>query len=72
MPNSSEEPNGKIEADAELEIIRLRRIVAEQEERIAALEREANEFRDIEARLLQSISIINSKMRALKRAAYSA
>jgi len=54
------------------EIIRLRQVVAEQEQRIAALEREANEFRDIEGRLLQSISLINSKVRAMKRATYSA
>ena len=50
-----------------LEIERLNRVIAEQEVRIAALEKEAAEFREIEAHLLRAISLSNSEFRAIWR-----
>jgi cell division septum initiation protein DivIVA len=54
------------------EIDRLNRALGDQEARIAALEREATGFREIEAHLLRAISLANSEFRALVRAARSA
>lgn len=51
------------------EIERLNRVIAEQETRIADLEKEATEFREIEAHLLRAISLVNSEFRAIWRAA---
>jgi cell division septum initiation protein DivIVA len=52
-----------------LEIARLQGLLAEQERRIASLEQDADEFRQIEAQLLHAISRANSEFRALVRAA---
>ena len=49
------------------EIERLNRIIAEQETRIVALEKEASQFRDVERNLLNAISLANSEFRALVR-----
>jgi hypothetical protein len=54
------------------EIERLNRALGDQEARIAALEKEATEFREIEAQLLRAISLANSEFRALVRTARSA
>lgn len=50
-----------------LEIERLNRVIAEQEARIAALEKEADEFKQIEAGLLRAISVANSEFREMLR-----
>ena len=50
------------------EIERLNGVIAEQEARIGALEKESEEFRDIEANLLRAISLSNSEFRAIWRA----
>jgi cell division septum initiation protein DivIVA len=50
------------------EIERLSRVIAEQEVRIAALEKEAAQFQDIEVHLLRAISLANSEFRTIWRA----
>jgi predicted ribosome quality control (RQC) complex YloA/Tae2 family protein len=51
------------------EIARLQGLLAAQEQRIAALEHEAEAFRQIEAQLLQAISRANAGFRAMVRTA---
>ena len=51
----------------EKEAVRLRNVLAEQERRIAELERQISEFAVIESRLLRAISIANHRFREMVR-----